>query len=117
MEHSRKASKSSPRHSFGNALEMIRRCKQIIPLPANLGLRVTHASKKGLTNDGRSFRSLPTSALHGQTNIYDGKADLKPAEHLIDLTMFSIRSKTFPPPRYCQLFVTDKKLELTFLRS
>ena len=37
------------------------RCRQIAAVPANFGLRVLQASKNGLKNTGRLFRSLSKS--------------------------------------------------------
>ena len=61
VEHSRKAPRTSTRFSFGNALATTIRCRQTAAVPANFGLRVLQASKNGLTNTGRLFRSLSKS--------------------------------------------------------
>lgn len=73
VEHSRRASKTSSKVSRGSALDTIKRCKQITPLPANLGFRVPQASKKGLTNVGRHFKSLSKSERRTQEG---GESDL-----------------------------------------
>ena len=51
-EHSRRASKTPSKSSFGIALETMSRCRQTMPLLANFGFRVPQARRNGLAKFG-----------------------------------------------------------------
>lgn len=61
-EHSRRASKTPSKISSGKALETMSRCRQTMPLLANLGFRVPQARRNGLAKFSRHRKSLSRSA-------------------------------------------------------
>ncbi len=73
-EHSRKASKACPRDSFGKPFVTISLCRQLIALPAILGLRVLQASRNGRTKSGRHFKSLSRSVYITDQDRENGPA-------------------------------------------